>query len=378
MDSLDLTVLALNAGSSSMKASIYSFTGGDWPLEPLAPRWHANVSVSATPQDVIEPLLQSIGPIKIDMVGHRVVHGGSRFRESTFITPDVKAAIEEAGSLAPAHNRVELQGMESVERLLGANTRQVAVFDTAFHSSLPPAAYVYPGPYSWVADGIRRYGFHGISHQYAAGRAAQLLGSDLASLRLITCHLGSGSSLAAIRNGVCVDTTMGFTPLEGLMMGTRSGSIDPGILLHLLRLGDSADRVAEILNRESGLLGISGISADMREILTAIKSGNARAQLAFEIYIHRVRSHIGGLLPALGGLDALVFTAGVGENCAPVRGEVCRDMGFLGLKIDERTNESLQKEGDISSADSKVKVLVVKTQEEWQIALECLRLEVSR
>lgn len=397
MDPLDLTVLALNAGSSSLKASIYSFAGGDWPVDPAAPAWQAHASWNSppteaqirildsqrsfpitSPEDVIEPLLHSIGPMKIDMVGHRVVHGGSAFRESTLITPDVKAAIAEAGGLAPAHNRIEIQGMEAVERLLGANIPQVAVFDTAFHSSLPPAAYVYPGPYSWLAEGIRRYGFHGISHQYAATRAARLLGRDLASLRVVTCHLGNGCSLAAVRNGVCVDTTMGFTPLEGLMMGMRSGSIDPGILLHLLRHGYPVDRMEDILNHESGLLGISGVSADMREILKAIKSGNPRAQLAFDIYVHRVRFHIGALLPALGGLDALVFTAGVGENCAPIRGEVCRDMAFLGLKIDERRNESLQGEGDVSATDSKVKILVVKTQEEWQIALECLRLEVSR
>jgi len=377
MDPLGLTVLALNAGSSSLKASIYSFPDGAWPVEPVAPRWHASVNVPTTPRDVIDPLLQSIGPIKIDMVGHRVVHGGSTFRESTFITPDVKEAILQAGSLAPSHNRIEIWGMEAVERLLGVNTRQVAVFDTAFHSSLPPAAYVYPGPYSWLGEGIRRYGFHGISHQYAAGRAAELLGRDLTSLRLITCHLGSGCSLAAIRNGVCVNTTMGFTPLEGLMMGTRSGSIDPGILLHLLRRGDSVERVDEILNRESGLLGVSGISADMREIIEAIRHDDPRAQLAFDIYVHRVRSSIGGMLPALGGLDALVFTAGVGENCAPLRREVCRELVFLGLRIDEQKNESLQQDRDFSAKESTMRALVIKTQEEWQIALECLRLGIG-
>ena len=345
MDSL--TVLALNAGSSSLKAAIYSFTG-DTPRDPIAPTWTSHTSG----QMDFEPLLKSIGPVKIDIVGHRVVHGGSKFRESTFITPEVKAAIVEAGSLAPAHNRTEIQGMEAVERLLGSAVPQVAVFDTAFHSTLPPAAYAYPGPYSWLEEGIRRYGFHGINHQYAAGKAARLLNRDLVSLRLITCHLGSGCSLAAIRDGICVDTTMGFTPMEGLMMGTRSGSVDPGIILHLLRHGVSVDRMDEILNRESGLMGISGISSDMREILAAMKHGDPRAQLAFDIYVHRIRFHIGALLPALGRLDALVFTGGVGENASVLRDAVCRDMEFLGP----------------------YQALVVKAEEEWQIALECLRL----
>ena len=342
-----LTVLALNAGSSSLKAAIYSFTG-DVPADPITPSWTARTS--GKPE--FEPLQRSIGPVKIDVVGHRIVHGGSKFRESTFITPEVKAAIVEAGSLAPAHNRIEIQGMEAVERLLGSAIPQVAVFDTAFHSTLPPAAYVYPGPYSWLEEGIRRYGFHGINHQYVAGKAARLLDRDLASLRLITCHLGSGCSLAAIRDGICIDTTMGFTPMEGLMMGTRSGSIDPGIILHLLRHGVSVDRMDEILNRESGLLGISGVSSDMREILAAMKHGDPRAQLAFDIYVHRIRFNIGALLPALGRLDALIFTGGVGENSSAVREAVCRDMDFLGQH----------------------QVLVVKAEEEWQIALECLRL----
>jgi acetate kinase len=252
---------------------------------------------------------------------------------------------------------------------------QFAVFDTAFHRSLPPAAFVYPGPYAWLEQGIRRYGFHGISHHYTAQRTATILGRDLESLRLISCHLGNGCSLAAIRDGLCVDTTMGFTPLDGLMMGTRSGSVDPGILLHLLRRGGcSVDQLDSMLNHESGLLGVSGISADMRQILAAMQDGNPRAQLAFDAYVHSVKSHIGALLPSLHGLDALVFTAGIGENCAPVRSGVCQGWEVLGLKLDTDKNVQVRVDGDISRSESAVRILVIRAQEEWAMATECFRL----
>src|SRR5207245_1469273 len=211
--------------------------------------------------------------------------------------------------------------------------------DTGFHSRLPEAAFVYPGPYEWLAQGIRRYGFHGINHQYCAERAAQLLGRDLKLLKLVTCHLGNGCSLAAIREGHSVDTTMGFTPLEGLMMGTRSGSVDPGILTYLMRQGSfTAEQLDELLNTKSGLLGISGISGDMRQIVSAMKEGNPRAKLGFEIFVHRLRSSIGSMVAILGGIDALVFTAGIGENSPEIRAASCENFGFLGVKLDPAKN----------------------------------------
>jgi acetate kinase len=259
------------------------------------------------------------------------------------VTAEVKAAIESVSVFAPLHNRAELEGMEIVEKLVGP-VPQVAVFDTGFHRTMPLSAKTYPGPYEWFEQGIRRYGFHGINHQYCAERAAQLLGRNPDSLKLVTCHLGNGCSLAAIRDGKSVDTTMGFTPLEGLMMGTRSGSVDPGILTYLIRQRElSASQLDDVLNKKSGLLGISGISSDMREVLAASKNPNdparmERAKLALEIYVHRLQSGIGAMIAVLGGVDALVFTAGVGENSPEVRAATCDNFAFLGLKIDAGKN----------------------------------------
>ena len=259
-----------------------------------------------------------------------------------------------------------------MDRVIGADIPQIAVFDTGFHSTLEPAAYVYPGPYAWLADGVRRYGFHGINHQYCAGRAAEMLGRNPDSLRLIICHLGNGASLAAVRAGKSVDTTMGFTPLEGLMMGTRSGSIDPGILVYLIRhRGYTAEQLDRILNKESGLLGVSGLSGDMRKIEEAMLAGNSRAQLAFDVYTHRLLREIGGMLTVLGGVDALIFTGGVGENSMHLRQAACQRLAFLGLKIKDAQPDSDQ---DIASPDSKVRVLVIRANEEWQIAKQCQRL----
>jgi acetate kinase len=310
------------------------------------------------------------------------VHGGPQYFLPAVVTPEVKSAIESVSVFAPLHNRAELQGMEIVAKLLGP-VPQIAVFDTGFHRTMPLAAKTYPGPYEWFEQGIRRYGFHGINHQYCAHRAAQLLGKDLNSLKLVTCHLGNGCSLAAIREGRSVDTTMGFTPLEGLMMGTRSGSVDPGILTYLMRQQHlSGEQLDGVLNQKSGLLGISGISSDMREILAASKNGNepvkmARAKLALEIYIHRLRSGIGAMIAVLGGIDALVFTAGVGENSHEVRAAVCDSFAFLGLKLDSGKNAQTPMHNDqvISASDSAVRVLVIHAQEDWMIARECWQLK---
>ena len=401
-----MKILVLNAGSSSQKSCLYELNDV-LPDRPPQPVWEAKIdwnhregaaelkveTASGTEQEeefasdsrqaaisrMLETLWQGktqvINSLKeIDIVGHRVVHGGQDYQQSTLISPDVKEAIARLSVFAPVHNPVNLEGIEALEKIL-PNRPQVAVFDTAFHAQLPPAAFVYPGPYEWLEDGIRRYGFHGISHQYCARRAAQILNRDLTDLRLITCHLGNGCSLAAIRGGWSVDTTMGFTPLDGLMMGSRSGAIDPGIIIHLLRRSDlTAEKLDNILNRNSGLKGISGVSGDMRQIGEAITQGNKRAQLALDIYIHRLRAGIGAMLASLGGLDALIFTAGVGENSAVVRAAACEAFGFLGLKLDGEKNQHSPVDEDIAAVDSAARVLVIHTQEDWEIARECWKL----
>ncbi|MEG4860574.1 acetate kinase [Microcoleus sp. K1-B6] len=401
-----MKILVLNAGSSSQKSCLYELNDV-LPDRPLQPLWEAQIDwthqqgiaelkvktakgdrleeefASESREDAISRMLESLWKGRtqtindlneIDIVGHRVVHGGQDYQQSTLISPDVKKAIARLSVFAPVHNPVNLEGIEALEKIL-PNVPQVAVFDTAFHAQLPPAAFVYPGPYEWLENGIRRYGFHGISHQYCARRAAEILGKDVADLRLISCHLGNGCSLAAIRGGWSVDTTMGFTPLEGLMMGSRSGSIDPGILIHLLKQSDfTAEKLDGILNRNSGLKGISGVSSDLRQIGDAIAQGNQRAQLALDIYIHRLRAGIGAMLASLGGLDALIFTAGVGENSAVVRAAACEAFGFIGLKLDGDKNQQSPIDQDIAAVDSAVRILVIHTQEDWEIARECWKL----
>jgi acetate kinase len=408
-----MKILVLNAGSSSQKSCLYELLDSDdLPLDPPEPIWQAQIdwndgegsadlqvktdrgenlhetfpSISKLDDTlkVLETLSQgrtrSIDlPKDIDIVGHRIVHGGENYRECVRIDAVVKAEIDRLATFAPAHNPVNLAGIEAVERLLGAAVPQIAMFDTAFHATLPPAAYVYPGAYDWLVQGIRRYGFHGIGQQYAAGRAARLLGRELASLKTIVCHLGNGCSLAAIRDGVSIDTTMGFTPLEGLMMGSRSGSIDPGILVHLLRHpGITVDELDRLLNKESGLLGISGVSNDMRKVVAAIEGGNDRAKLAFDIFGHRLRSGIGAMLASLGGLDVLVFSAGIGEHSAAVRSAACAGFEFLGLAIDEETNHAESHDLDISTPESKVRVMVIHVEENWAIARECHQMAIDR
>ncbi|MBW4687472.1 MAG: acetate kinase [Komarekiella atlantica HA4396-MV6] len=402
-----MKVLILNAGSSSQKSCLYEITDEALPNQALQPLWQGKVNwtqdrgvaeievKTATGETLQESIYgdsrqahvaymlytlsrgatKVIGQLsEIDVVGHRVVHGGQDYRNSVVITEDVKKAIARLSNLAPAHNPAALEGIEAIEKSLGDVT-QVAVFDTGFHSTLPEAAAIYPGPYEWIEQGIRRYGFHGISHQYCSQRAAHILGRDLASLRIITCHLGNGCSLAAIKNGRSIDTTMGFTPLDGLMMGSRSGSLDPGILIYLLRQSNySAERLDYVLNKASGLRGISGVSSDLPQVIEAIAQGNYRAQLAWDIYVHRLRAGIGAMLASLGGLDALVFTAGVGEHSAGIRQAACEAFGFLGLKLDPEKNQQQPVDEDIASSDSAVRVLVIHTQEDWAIAQQCWQL----
>jgi len=399
-----MRILVLNSGSSTQKCSLYEIER-NLPTDPAMPLWEAKIEWNQgdvqvhvrnaeganlrqrvkvkSHIDAIERLLNTLwtgdaksvsGPSEINLAGHRVVHGGQRFKEPTPITAEVRSAIASMSAFAPLHNRAELEGIDIVERKLGSIS-QIAVFDTSFHSQLPDAAAVYPGPYEWISRGIRRYGFHGINHQYCSERAAQLLGRDLKSLKLITCHLGNGCSLAAIRDGRSVDTTMGFTPLDGLMMGTRSGAVDPGILTYLMRQdGLGGQQLDELLNTRSGLLGISGTSSDMREIVANMKAGDARARLAFDVFIHRLQSGIGAMIGVLGGLDALVFTAGIGENSAEVRATACANFGFVGLKLDSFKNAQASRDQDISAPGSPVRVLVIRAQEDWAIAKECWRI----
>jgi len=398
-----MKILALNSGSSSQKSCLYEI-GNSLPEHPPNPVWEAKIEWSGSKADVqvktsggktfkdevnvtsrrhaLEHLFRSLWdekkrtvekPSEIRAVGHRIVLGGHKFDEPVIVNDKVKRAIASVSHFAPLHNRAELEGIEIIERLLG-DVPQVAVFDTAFHHRMPLPAAVYPGPYEWFERGIRRYGFHGINHQYCAHRAAQLLGKPVDSLRLVSCHLGNGCSLAAIDRGKSVDTTMGFTPLEGLMMGTRSGSVDPGILTYLMRQkGTDEQQLDQLLNHESGLLGISGVSGDMREIQKAKDSGNQRAKLAFDIFVHRLRSGIGSMVAALGGLDALIFTAGIGENSEAVRQAVCQSFAYLGLKLDPVKNDQSPVDEDIAEKDSRVRVLVIRAQEDWAIACECWR-----
>ena len=361
-DGPELTVR--NAHGAAFSETLPSASPADALPRSLETLWHGETQVLNGPGDVA-------------VVGHRVVHGGRTYREPTRLTPEVERVIGELAALAPAHNPAALAGIRVARELFG-ETPQIAVFDTAFHASLPDAAALYPGPYAWAEAGVRRYGFHGVSHASAAERAAELLGRPLESLRLITCHLGNGCSLTAVREGRSVDTTMGFTPLEGLMMGTRSGTLDPGLLLHLLREGGyTPDELARVLNQESGLKGLSGVSGDLREVSAAADAGDVRAALALAVYVHRIRGFIGAMLPSLGGLDALVFTGGVGEHSARIRHEVCAAFEFLGVRLEPDKNSALPPESaedrDLAAADAPVRVLVVRAQESWSIARSCWR-----
>lgn len=401
-----MKILVLNAGSSSQKSSLYNVEGNTLPQHHPEPIWEGNIDWTASNDfgtlkvkangikqemkldpnkrvegvsKMLETLTQGETQVldqlsEIDIVGHRVVHGGSDYSEATRITPEVKQVIHRLITLAPSHNPAHLEGIEAIEQVL-PDVPQVAVFDTAFHSKMPLSSAVYPIPYQWFEKGIRRYGFHGTSHKYCAQRAAQLLGKPLESLQLITCHLGNGCSLAAIREGISVDTTMGFTPLEGLMMGTRSGSIDPAILIYLMRNNHfDAEQLDILLNKESGIKGIVGNSGDMRYVLEQIEKGDTQAKLAFEMFIHHLKRSIGSMLGNLTRLDGLVFSAGIGEHSAPVREATCAGFEFLGLKIDVEKDAKSPIDTDIATEDSPVRVLIIHTEEDWAIASECWQI----
>ena len=313
---------------------------------------------------------------EIDGVGHRVVHGGEEFSDSAMITSDVLSQIRNCVDLAPLHNPHNIKGINAAQKIF-PGVPQVAVFDTAFHQQMPPTSYVYGIPYILYRKyGIRRYGFHGTSHYYVAHRAAELLRKDLEELLMITCHLGNGASMAAIKHGKSMDTSMGFTPLEGLLMGTRSGDLDPAAILYIMGHEElTLNEANTLLNKHGGLQGISGVSSDMKDILEESEKGNKSAQLALDIYCYRIRKYIGAYAAALGGIDVLVFTAGIGENAPLVREKTCENLEFLGIKIDKKRNrESIKTEAMISPPKAGVRVLVIPTNEELVIARDTERI----
>jgi len=391
-----MKILVCNAGSSSLKFSLFEAEGElllaeggiDWTTKPtrlvfrrtghqeireeLKLEKHADAAarilddLRAGPS----PALRTLEDLRA--VGHRVVHGGERYTAAVRITPEVKRVIGELSELAPLHNPASLDGITAVEQVL-PRVPQVAAFDTAFHATLSEAARTYPVPQKWTREwGMRRYGFHGLSHSYCTGRAAEMIGQR--DLRLVIAHLGNGASVSAVHNGMCVDTSMGFTPLEGLMMGTRSGTIDPGMLVHLLRhKGLDVNELDHALNYESGLLGVSGISSDMRQVLSA-RQDNPNARLAIDVYVHRIKQTVGAMAATLGGVDALVFTAGVGEHAAEIRKRVCENLNYLGLEIDRTANETCKPDADVAKPPSAARILVIATREDLTIMRETRQL----
>ncbi|MCL2547256.1 MAG: acetate kinase [Oscillospiraceae bacterium] len=391
-----MKILVLNAGSSSLKYQLFDMRDNSVLAKGLcerigicgskikhtaeSPRRIRDTEVQMDDhQQAISVLLDmltdsEVGVIssmtEIDAVGHRVVHGEELFSKSSLINDEVLAAIELCCALAPLHNPPNLIGIRACMALM-PNIPQVAVFDTAFHQTMPNYAFLYSIPYEYYTrNKIRRYGFHGTSHRYVSSRAAQMLNRPVEELRIITCHLGNGSSVAAIRNGCSVDTTMGFTPLEGLPMGTRSGSIDPAILSYLMEKENlSSDEMLNVLNKKSGMLGLSGISSDFRDLANAAKEGNDRADIALKVFNYSVKKYVGGYSAVLGGVDALVFTAGVGENSPAIRAAIAGGLDYMGLSLDSDKNEAARGvEADISASGSRGRILVIPTNEELVIA----------
>lgn len=398
---ITMKILVLNCGSSSIKYALYNMddksvmTSGGAERVGLdgafvkvkLPNGEKKTVMHDIPEHTegvkfIFSLLTDpeIGVIKdlneIDAVGHRMVHGGEKFNKSVVLTDEVLKTFEECIDLAPLHNPANLKGVKAVSELM-PGLPQVGVFDTAFHQTMPAHSYLYAIPYElYEKYGVRRYGFHGTSHRYVSKRVCDFLGVNPADKKVITCHIGNGGSIAAVDGGKCVDTSMGLTPLEGLMMGTRSGDIDGGAITFLeKKLGLDADGMSNLLNKKSGVLGITGISSDMREIESANDEGNERAKLALDMYSYRIKKYVGAYAAAMGGCDIIVFTAGVGENQASMREDVCRNMEYMGVKLDVEKNKTIRgEEAIISTPDSKVTVCVIPTDEELMIATDTMNL----
>ena len=396
-----MKILVLNCGSSSIKYALYNMddksvmTSGGAERVGLDEAFVKVKMPDGTKKKVMHDIPEhtegvkfifslltdpEIGVIKcldeIDAVGHRMVHGGEKFNKSVVLNDEVLKTFEACIDLAPLHNPANLKGVKAVSELM-PGLPQVGVFDTAFHQTMPAHSYLYAIPYDlYEKYGVRRYGFHGTSHRYVSQRVCEFLGVDYNTKRIITCHIGNGGSVAAVENGKCVDTSMGLTPLEGLMMGTRSGDIDGGAITFLeKKLGLDADGMSNLLNKKSGVLGITGISSDMREIDDAIAAGNERAKLALDMYNYRIKKYVGAYAAAMGGCDIIVFTAGVGENQSEMREAVCENMEYMGVKIDKEKNKGIRGvEAVISAPDSKVTVCVIPTDEELMIATDTMNL----
>lgn len=376
-------ILVLNLGSSSAKFSLFAGEHSAWESNVAMPSGAALDEKAQTVTLALEEIFSSEGlGVTLDQVvaiGHRVVHGGGKYGGSVLIDKDVERDIEKFAQYAPLHNPINLLGIRCVAKVCGTKVAQVAVFDTGFHQTIPEVAWRYPVPYDWHDRfGIRRYGFHGVSHEYATTRASQLLRASRDAFGGVICHLGSGCSVTAVQDGKSVDTSMGFTPLEGLMMGTRSGSIDPGILLHLERNCDfDNETLTRALNYESGLAAVSGLPNDMRRICSEAGS-NPRAQMAVDMFVYRLQSCIASYFPHLRNPAALVFTGGIGENSAEIRARTVAKLGALGCALDEGLNGAAKGDSDISSADSKVRVLVVRAREDLFIAQEAARVVANK
>jgi acetate kinase len=397
-----MNVLVINAGSSSLKYQLLNPETGELLAKGLCERIGIDGKFTYKPQKpgkekldaidvampthseaikaVLDALVDAkngvVGSMKeIDAVGHRVVHGGEKFAKSVLITDEVMKAIEDCNPLAPLHNPANIIGIKACQSLM-PGVPMVAVFDTAFHQTMPPVAYTYALPYEYYEkDKVRRYGFHGTSHKYVAQRAADMLGKPIENLKLISCHLGNGSSVTAIDGGKSVDTSMGFTPLAGVPMGTRSGDLDAGILEYLMnKYGMNITEMLTVLNKKSGVQGVSGVSSDFRDLGSAAAEGNSRAALAIDMFNYNVKKYIGAYAAAMGGVDAIIFTAGVGENDANQRMAIASGLEFMGVKMDEDANKVRGEERVISAADSKVKVLLIPTNEELMIAMDTAAL----
>ncbi len=398
-----MKILVINCGSSSLKYQVLDMTNESLLCKGLVEKigiegsviTHEKIGMEkfklVTPmedhRDAIAQVLMAIqdkshGVIssmsEIGAVGHRVVHAGEKYSESVLITPEVMKVLEEVSDLAPLHNPANLIGIRACQELM-PDAPMVAVFDTAFHQTMPPESYIYALPYEYYEKyGVRRYGFHGTSHKYVAERASKILNCDLDDLKLITCHLGNGASVSAIKRGKCIDTSMGLTPLEGLVMGTRAGDIDPAIVNFVAeKEGLSTKEMDTILNKKSGVLGISGVSSDFRDIEAAVEDGNQRAALALKVFAHKVRFYIGAYIAEMNGCDAIIFTAGVGENDITMRELICDNLGNLGIKMDTLKNKVRGQETVISTDDSRVKIVLIPTNEELMIAKDTFNIVKS-
>ena len=393
-----MKILVLNCGSSSLKYQLIDMEGEKVLAKGLVERIgiegsrikHTKTGLDAVTREVpfpdhsaaikyvldilVDPELGVLKSLdELGATGHRIVHGGEKFTQSVLVTPEVVKGIEEVIPLAPLHNPANLMGLKAVMNVLPGKPN-VVVFDTAFHQTMPPKAFIYGIPYEYYEqDRIRRYGFHGTSHGYVANRAAEILGKDIKDLKIVTCHLGNGSSITAVDGGKCVDTSMGLGTAEGLLMGTRSGNVDPLVVINLMEKIGDAQKVSDIIHKKSGLLGVSGVSSDLRDVEEAAEKGCERSKIAQDILITGVKKYIASYAAEMGGVDVVVFTAGIGENGITFREAVCKDMEFMGIKFDAEKNNCRGKEVVISTPDSKVTVMVVPTDEEMAIARDTKR-----